>query len=129
MIISIASARRSRLIEKQIGDQGLPGLRRVARIGHAGARKYLLIDVKWPGSLSCIGGQSDVGRIGEDRPACGSRLPPRSFGIICQRRGRDHGARPKRVDGDATSARNSSAMPEHAHAHAVLGDRVGDVIA
>src|ERR1700682_3123861 len=120
--------RCARLIEKQIGDQRAAWLHRVAReIGHAGAREYFLVDVEMAGSLACIGGQNDVRCIGEDvrrAAAVYSRAHSRDHR---QRRGRDHGARPKRVDGDAMVA-EFLGHSQHAHAHAVLGDGIGDVI-
>ena len=56
-----------------------------------------------------------------------SRLARRA-GNHRDRRGRDDRARPQRVDGDAVAA-EFLGHPEHAHAHPVLGHRVGDVSA
>ncbi len=65
--------------------------------------------------------------IGEDRRRAASVSSRAHSRDHRQGRGRDHGARPKRVDGDATVA-ELLGHPQHAHAHAVLGDGIGDVI-
>src|ERR1019366_10324297 len=97
---------------------------RALEVGHAALGEQHVVDEEVAARRLRVAGKDQVRGVGQDlrRPA-GLEV---DAGNHLQRRGLDRGAWPQAVDGDAQWP-ELAGMAERAHAHAVLGHRVGGV--
>ena len=119
--------RRDIFRHKKVLRQFLPGVDPVLlEIRHAVFRQEIIVDQKLAGKFARRLGEHRIGRVGHDLRL--ARLPHDRIAAeqILHRRGRDHGARPQRVDGDSFLPQLAG-KPEHHHAHAELRHGVGGV--
>src|SRR6185436_9657361 len=77
------------------------GLQVAGKIGHTGASQHLVVQEEAAGHLAAWLRQDPIRRVGHDRGAA-SLLASVRTGDQPDRLGIDGGARPYRVDGDAT---------------------------